>query len=184
MKIYVNDSLVCINKKRLLSQAVIITICILFNCIVSATNLLPNGNFEGEISPSIGYGATASISNCWYRRHIHSCCLTQTTNYGGLYIPIELENGKTYSYSAWVRYDPNSPAGQGICIAFIASNGAIQTYLNSTPSINNFDDWTNISGTITMQQTLQDQYLVIYANAGSGLQTFYVDNVELKEITN
>ena len=145
-------------------------------------NLLGNGSFENGLAPAVGYGSTISESESYYRNGCHSCKVTQAGNYGALYVPVAMQNGKTYSYSAWVRYDPNSPAGQGICLAFIASNGAVQTVLATSPTLNKMDDWTKITGTFQMQQDLQNQFLSFYVNPGNGLQTFYVDNMELKEI--
>lgn len=172
--------------KRSLFFAITMTCFALLGLTVFAENenLIQNISFESEIFPATTYGgSTLSISSEYFFKHCHSLKVTQTENYGAAKLPVELEGGRTYSYSAWVRFDPASPAEQSICLAYIGSNGEVEKLLSATPKRNRFDDWVNITGIFQLQEEREEEFISIYANPSSdGLQTFYVDWVELKEI--
>ncbi|BBI36572.1 hypothetical protein KCTCHS21_59710 [Cohnella abietis] len=154
------------------------------------SNLIVDSGMEGGAVPSAYYGssATLTLNAAEHRNGAQSLRVTKTGNnrYGAVFLPTTIEKGKLYYYSAWGKLDaaPASPALLRICIQY-KLDGVVQQKILFSSTALGYGGWVQAQGYYEIQDAgvVTDTRVYLYTEQLGDLQDFYVDDIEVREVS-
>ena len=174
------------SEKNIIRQLFILLLIVFLmsRCAESAENLLTNPGFEnGNTSGWKTWGCSLRA----VRDPVHSgdysvWVYNRTQNWQGPVHSVigKMEQGKTYTISAWVKLD-NAASGR-VAVTFMQMDGRGVRYINVSSSSVSDSRWTQVSGEFTLDVvgTLEDMD-VYFEGPAPGIN-FYLDDAELVEL--
>lgn len=150
---------------------------------VSKDNLIADPTMEGARFTGANYEATPTYVKTTAHTGKQSLQVVAKKEYGCVkFPPSKIEQGKDYSYSAWVKLGADSQStAVNIIICYTVGDELIQKKVATSPPLNT-TEWKQVSGfyTIDSDEKIVDPYVSMYADKPIGPGTFYVDDVEVK----
>lgn len=156
---------------------------------VLGSNLILNPDMEGGAIPSAYYGSSASVAltSSEHRLGVQSLQVTKLNDnkYASFFMPVSVDKGQTYYYSAWGKLAaaPAQPALFRICLQY-KLDGVVQQKILFTSAPLLRGGWTQASGFYKIEETgtVTDVRMYLYTEQSGPVQTFYIDDVEVRPI--
>ncbi|OAS17851.1 Ig-like domain-containing protein [Paenibacillus oryzisoli] len=152
---------------------------------VKGDNIIANPGMEAEIVPN-GWETIRELDTEQYHSGHQSLQVTKTNQYGSVQFPVNIEIGKEYEYSAWVKLQANLTPGKVLRIALsYRLDGVVkQQILNSSPILSS-TEWKQVTGTHTINETgnVTNVTMYVFTDAPAENDMYYLDDVEVRPIT-
>ncbi|WP_139993484.1 Ig-like domain-containing protein [Paenibacillus paridis] len=157
---------------------------------VLESNLIVDGGMEGSALPSAYYGSSATVSlvSSEHRNGAQGLRVVKMNNnrYAAVFMPVAVEKSKLYYYSAWGKLGaaPTSPGLLRICLQY-KLDGVVQQKILFTSATLGYAGWVQAQGFYEIQETgvVTDTRLYLYTEQLGAVQDFYVDDVEVREVS-
>ena len=151
-----------------------------------AENLLKNPGFEDGTEG--WFGAGAAVESVTDERYcgIKSIRIQKSSSWGYAGQKVEVEPGKTYSASAWVKLGSDGPARRvNLCGTYKDQSGK-DVYVEMVKPTIEPGEWTKLSGSITIPDNVKEITLYVQSWGADGdasllAQGFFVDNVKFAQ---
>ncbi|WP_138752229.1 Ig-like domain-containing protein [Paenibacillus sinopodophylli] len=152
---------------------------------VKGNNMVSNASMEADVVP-IGWETIRERSAEQYHSGEYSLQVTKTNQYGSVQFPVNVEKGKEYEYSAWVRLQANLNPGKIIrlCLAYSVDGVGKQLCPFSSPALSS-TEWKQVSGTYTINEigNVTNVRMYLFTDAPAENDVYYLDDVEVRPVT-
>jgi uncharacterized protein YjdB len=155
---------------------------------VQGSNLIIDPGMEGSTlhSSYTGNTSTLSLTTTEHRNGLQSLKVTKLGFYGAVNFPVSIEQDKAYYYSAWAKLDPTSTMNEviRICLQYKVDGVLKQRIVFQSAPLND-TEWKQVQGVFTIHEpgVVTDTLMFLYTEIPGMADIFYVDDVEVREIS-
>jgi len=148
-------------------------------------NLIVNPGMEPGVIPS-GWETIRAWNTDNAHSGYQSLQVTKTHEHGSVMFPVNIQNGETYFYSAWVKLQTNAVPGKvmRLCLSYKVDGVTKQKILFSSPVLSS-TEWTQVKGNYTLSETGNVTNVSVYFFTDSPAETdvYYLDDIEVRQVT-
>ncbi|NQX59668.1 Ig-like domain-containing protein [Paenibacillus qinlingensis] len=152
---------------------------------VNGDNLISNPGMEADFVPN-GWETIRERNTEQYHSGHQSLQVTKTNQHGSIQFPVNIEKGREYEYSAWVKLQSNPTPGKVLRLGLSYNlDGVVkQQILNSSPVLSS-TEWKQVKGKNTINETgnVTNVTMYVFTDLPAENDVYYLDDVAVRPVT-